>query len=257
MMRMFSMMLFGTASIAMVVLWTGCSCDPVYPPEAGDDCSVEGDRTCDLDRESDLSLNLLICAETFEWVVETRCDDFGMVCREPDDEPMCVERTCIMGQTRCTPDYRQIIICNAAGEWVPSETCGEERVCVVDDGAAACVGDTCEEGSTRCSADAKQVETCDAEGEWVATEVCRAGEVCELRIAVATCVEAEITCSAATELDQRCNPDDPVWIQECRDVATAGEPIYEWEDIVDCSTMTPDYICQEEGDNLPFCFPPP
>jgi hypothetical protein len=25
---------------------------------------------------------------------------------------------------------------------------------------------------------------------------------------------------------------------------------------VDCSTMTPDYICQEEGDNLPFCFPP-
>ena len=35
-----------STSGAAVLLWTSCSCDPGYPPEAGESCEVVGERAC-------------------------------------------------------------------------------------------------------------------------------------------------------------------------------------------------------------------
>ncbi len=241
---------------AMVLLWTGCTCDPVYPPEAGDTCDSIGDKDCDLDRDTSESLNVLVCVDTLEWQVESACDDFGMVCSHVDGEPICVGRPCEEGQTRCTTDYGRVTLCDEYGNWEPDEVCGDARVCVVRDDAASCVGASCAVGESRCAAEGEAIETCDDEGDWVVTEVCPPDRVCELGTFVPTCVEGP-TCSAQNELEQRCNPEDVVWIQECQNMGSGSDPVFDWVNMLDCSTLTPDYICQQEGDEAPFCLPPP
>jgi len=51
---------------AALMLWTGCTCNPVYPPTLGDGCEAIG-------------------------------DDFVMRCDQIDGEPLCVGRPCAPG----------------------------------------------------------------------------------------------------------------------------------------------------------------
>lgn len=255
-MRLGIYLLLACAAAGVLLVWTGCTCDPVYPPEAGDRCDSVGDKDCDLDRETDESTNVLICVDTFRWAVESPCDDFGMACTQIDGEPVCVARPCVSGETRCTTDYTGVRTCNEYATWNAAEACNDGRVCAVRDGSASCTAPSCREGESRCSAEGESIETCDESGNWLVAEDCPLDWSCETGELVPICVEGP-TCSEQNELEQRCNPRDPVWVQECLDTGIAGDPVYGWVDTLDCSTITPDYVCQQEGDGTPFCFPPP
>ena len=243
------------ASTAAVLLWASCTCDPIYPPEAGDSCDVVGETVCSFRGDADRSPDLLVCVDRRTWQVDTACDDFGMYCSEGEDGPVCTEQPCSPEQTRCTTDYGQVTFCNAEREWEPGELCDKGRICKVEDDMASCVEElSCAEGAQRCSADAKAIETCNATGDWAVTKLCSPGEICELGTFVPICVAGPL-CSAANELDQRCSPDEPVWIQECQSTGTS--PPYDWVNSLDCSTLTPDYVCQQDPGEVPFCFPAP
>jgi hypothetical protein len=244
------------AGAAMVLLWTGCTCEPIYPPEAGGSCEEVGEKECGYDVDASESQVLLVCVDTLRWAVESACDDFGMLCNQIDGEPLCVTRSCEEGETRCTTDYSELIVCDEYGNWEAGEACGEGRQCAVRENAASCVDASCTEGETRCAEEGEAIETCDDAGGWVVTEVCPTDQVCELGTFVPTCVEGP-TCSEENELEQRCNPEDVVWIQECQSTAGGADPMYDWVNTLDCSTLTPDYICQQEGDEAPFCLPAP
>lgn len=248
--------LVACGSVAMIVFWASCTCDPVYPPEAGAECDVIGERTCDIGAASSRPLNVLVCVDSFRWQVETACDDFGTFCSERDEGPVCVERPCSLDEMRCTTDYTQVAICDEDGEWQPGELCDDGRICKVEDDTASCVKTSCAEGESRCSTDGKAIETCNEAGDWLVTEVCLVGEVCEVGTFVPICVSGPM-CSEQNELEQRCSPDDSVWIQECQSIGAGGTPAYDWVDTLDCSTLTPDYICQQDPGQDPFCFPAP
>lgn len=251
-MRSWVFIFLASAGVGLLMLSAACTCDPVYPHEVGENCSDQGDKSCD----DTSSLDILVCVEHLRWELETACDDFGMSCDESDGDPICVDAPCSPEQTRCTTDYAQVIVCNDAGEWTHMSACEEGEVCVVEDEAARCAPPSCDEGQTRCTDDRTQVETCNADSQWILSATCVEGEVCEVVTLDARCVEALFSCTAETELNQRCDPEDPLWVQECRNLGTEGAPVYEWVDVTDCSTMSPDYICQQVGDNAPFCFPP-
>ena len=248
-------LLLGLVGATAVALWTGCSCDPIYPPQAGDACDEVGARECDFDVDTSESSNLLVCVDSLRWELESACDDFGMDCTHIDGEPLCVERPCDEGETRCTTDYTQVIVCDEYSNWDAQEACGEEAQCVVRSGAASCMVVSCTEGESQCAAEGEAIESCDDTGNWVVTEVCPPDQICQPGSFVPTCVEGP-TCSEQNELDQRCNPEDVVWVQECQNTG-AGDPLYDWVNTLDCSTLTPDYICQQEGDEVPICLPAP
>jgi len=130
--------------------------------------------------------------------------------------------------------------------WTDIEDCAASgMVCSIEGGSAACVPPgPCTNGATRCTADNSQVETC-SDNQWTVTATCATGQACSVVGETAQCVATEDDCT--TDLDAlRCNPDDDVWIQECRNVGTMETPKMEWRDYIDCSEGSADEICIED-----------
>lgn len=189
----------------------------------------------------------------FTWNTHDICEA-DEICVETTGVPESARCACERTATRCSEDATQVEVCNDQEEWEELRTCEEGTMCEVAGEVADCFG-PCEDGATRCSADSSQVQTC-TDNAWSATTTCdeNENEVCRVVGDTAQCVAADDDCT--TDLDAlRCNPDDDVWIQECRNVGTMETPKMEWRDYIDCSEGSADEICIEDPDvgTSPMC----
>jgi len=255
-----------------------CSEDGVWV-EAGGFCtsgkhcmSRDGDATCvndDCDTQQEdfcFQLNNTDCDGTVlqeclgpagcpVWT-SVDCADSGQVCTVETRPASCViPGACIDGTTRCSSDRSEVETCQG-GDWNVTATCEQDQLCNDLGETAQCVDAACTEGETRCADN--NVETCSALGLWTVTATCNPGQACQVVNDEAQCVSDDDSCTADKLFEQRCSPDDEVWVQECRNTGTQEAPVYTWVNVQDCRTLTPDYVCQQVAPGTtPYCFAPP
>ncbi len=201
-------------------------------------CS-EGDTRC-----VDSGTKVQTC-QGGDWVTVT-CEQ-EQECREVDNIAQCVDVPCTEGETRCADN--EVETCQG-GDWNVTATCDQDQLCNDLGETAQCVDAACTEGETGCADN--EVETCNALGLWTVTETCVQG--CEVVNDEARCTVDETQCTANNLFDQRCDPFNEIWIQECRNTGTEQAPVYEWVDSQNCSLQSPDYICIQEMGTFPYCF---
>ena len=178
------------------------------------------------------------------------CADSDLVCTVETRPASCViPGACLDGATRCSSDRSEVETCQG-GDWTVTTTCQQDQLCNDLGETAQCIDAACNEGETRCADN--EVETCNAVGLWTVTETCVQG--CEVVNDEARCMVDGASCTASNLFDQRCNPSNEIWIQECRNTGTEQAPVYEWVDSQNCSLQSPDYICVQEMGTFPYCF---
>ncbi len=165
------------------------------------------------------------------WGGAVACDT-GELCRDG----VCVESTCVEGETTCLDDLT-LGVCDDAGAAFAPSPCAAETFCDGD----ACVPRVCEPGATRCAAAPGAVERCDEIGSsWEAFGSCDADSSCVDGACVdRVCVPGAAFCTpdgdAAT-----CNADgtDVSGVEPCtwRCAAGACQPSVCGDGIVDASS---------------------
>lgn len=190
-----------------------------------------------------------VCDADGAWTDSETCDE-GTECALQDQVAVCaLAGPCTDGTTRCSSDRSEVETCQS-GDWNVTATCEQDQLCNDLGETAQCVDAACTEGETRCADN--EVETCNALGLWTMTDTCVQG--CEVVNDEARCIVDETQCTANNLFDQRCNPSNEVWIQECQNTGTEQAPVYEWVDSQNCSLQSPDYICIQEMGTFPYCF---
>ena len=113
--------------------------------------------------------------------------------------------------------------------------CGENLCEGVDcDDGNPCTHNYCDYEDRECDSDPSNGALCEADG---LSGICM-WDVCEVGD----------PCTADDLFEERCNPVEGVWIQECLKAGTAEEHVYQWVNVWQC-----DLVCHQDPGGTPYC----
>lgn len=132
-------------------------------------------------------------------------------CTKLDNSPS-VNNSCTTGNTKCSDDRTNVLICNN-NQWQVSENCGSDKECHLS--TRLCVakdpGSHCAAGNLKCSIDMTQSLICN-NNDWQVSENCGSSKEChsdtgkcELKIAGETCETGTYKCSIDMTQSLVCN----------------------------------------------------